>query len=175
VLDASTRLGFRTDRLRGRRKFAIEFGNEALVDSLPGVPGGATFVGTFDREEAVQDETIDFFASGHALVEGLLAHFADSRDGRVGWLEVSIGQSGGEGVAVIYADRPDFEVVVVDSTGRLRPDWAAAFHQRPLPVRPLRTQEAWRADWSAVVAGLHPHLVRTREPHIVAGIVVRQA
>ena len=171
VVDASTCLGFRVDRLRGR-KYAIEFGSEAVVDSLPGVAGGAAFVGTFDREEAVRDEMLDFFASGHALVEGLLAYFAESRDGRVGRLEVSIGRAAGEGIAVIYADGPDFEVIVVDSTGRLRPDWAAAFHQRPLPMRPLRAQKLRPGDRSELMSGLNAHLDRTREPHMVAEIVV---
>jgi ATP-dependent helicase HepA len=78
VTNACTRLGFRVEHVRGRRTFAIEFGNEAVVDSLPGVPGGSAFVGTFDREEAVEDETIDFFASGHPLVEGILAYFEDA-------------------------------------------------------------------------------------------------
>jgi len=78
VTDACTRLGFRVEHVRGRRTFAIEFGNEAVVDSLPGVPGGSAFVGTFDREEAVEDETVDFFASGHPLVEGILAYFEDN-------------------------------------------------------------------------------------------------
>jgi ATP-dependent helicase HepA len=71
VTTACARLGFRVEHLRGRRIFAIEFGNEAIVDSLPGVAGGSAYVGTFDREEAVEDESIDFFASGHPLVEGV--------------------------------------------------------------------------------------------------------
>jgi ATP-dependent helicase HepA len=78
VTNACTELGFRVEHVRGRRTFAIEFGNEAVVDSLPGVPGGSAFVGTFDREEAVEDETIDFFASGHPLVEAILAYFEES-------------------------------------------------------------------------------------------------
>jgi len=82
VTTACARLGFRVEHLRGRRIFAIEFGNEAIVDSLPGVPGGSAYVGTFDREEAVEDESIDFFASGHPLVEGVLAYFEDVEDGR---------------------------------------------------------------------------------------------
>ena len=172
VIDASVRLGFRIERLRGRRKFAIDFGNEALIDSLPGVPGGATFVGTFDREEAVQDEQIDFFASGHPLVEGLLAHSEDSRDGRVGRLQVAIGQETGEGVAVIYTDGPEVEVVVFDAAGRPRPDWAAAFHQRPLPARPLRDEPGRRVDWAALVSRVQERLDPAREPHAVAGIVV---
>jgi ATP-dependent helicase HepA len=81
VTTACARLGFRVEHLRGRRIFAIEFGNEAIVDSLPGVAGGSAYVGTFDREEAVEDESIDFFASGHPLVEGLLAYFEDLGDG----------------------------------------------------------------------------------------------
>ena len=36
VVDAASRLGFRVEQVRGRRTYAIEFGNEALVDSLPG-------------------------------------------------------------------------------------------------------------------------------------------
>ena len=77
VTETCLRLGFRVEHLRGRAIHAIELGNEAVVDSLPGVPGGSSFVGTFDREEAVEDESIDFFASGHPLVEGVLAYFED--------------------------------------------------------------------------------------------------
>ena len=83
VVAACERLGFEVERQRGRRGFAITFGNQAIVDSLPGVPGGSSFLGTFDREEAVFDETLDFFASGHALVEGVLAHLEESPLGRV--------------------------------------------------------------------------------------------
>jgi hypothetical protein len=143
-----------------------------VVDSLPGVAGGASFVGTFDREEAVQDEMIDFFASGHPLVEGVIAHVADSRDGRVGRLHVTVGEERGEGIAVIYADGPDIEVVVVDSAGRLRPEWGAAFHQRPLPVRPLRAQDGHHVDWAAMIAKVQPHIAAAREPQMVAAIVV---
>ena len=173
VLDVSSRLGFRITQMRGRRKFGIEFGNEGLIDSLPGVPGGATFVGTFDREEAVQDELIDFFASGHPLVEGLLAHIEESREGRVGRLQVSIGQARGEGVAVIYKDGPRVEVAVVDSHGRRRPDWSRAFQQRPLPARALRGDGAASVDWAAIVSRAREVLDPAREPHAVAGIAVR--
>jgi ATP-dependent helicase HepA len=172
IVNAATRLGFQVDRLAGRRKYAIEFGNEAVIDSLPGVAGGASFVGTFDREEAVQDEMIDFFASGHPLVEGVIAHAADSRDGRVGWLHVTVGEERGEGIALIYADGPNMEIVVVDSTGRLRPEWGAAFHRRPLPVRPLRVENRHRVDWAAMVAKMQPHLAAARQPQMVAAVVV---
>ena len=89
VVNAASRLGFRVEQVRGGRAYAIEFGNEALVDSLPGVPGGTSFVGAFDREYAVANETIDFFASGHALVEGVLAHFEEDPKGRVARLDAA--------------------------------------------------------------------------------------
>jgi len=72
----------RVHNLRADPRAHIEFGNEAIVDSLPGVPGGSAYVGTFDREEAVEDESIDFFASGHPLVEGVLAYVEDMEDRR---------------------------------------------------------------------------------------------
>ena len=135
VVTACTRLGFTVEHTRGRRVFAIELGSEALVDSLPGVPGGSSFVGSFDREEAVEDETIDFFASGHPLVEGILAHFEESSLGRAVRIEVEIGRQEGDGLAAIYKDGPDFEVVAFDDAGKSRPDWAAAFRERPRRVR----------------------------------------
>jgi ATP-dependent helicase HepA len=61
------RLGFHVEDQRGQ-SLSIELGNEALVDSLPGVPGGTSFLGTFSRAEAVADETLDFFAAGHPIV-----------------------------------------------------------------------------------------------------------
>ena len=132
VVNAASRLGFRVEQVRGRRAYAIEFGNEALIDSLPGVPGGSSFVGSFDREYAVEDETIDFFASGHPLVEGLLAHFEEDPKGRVARLEVDIPGQPGTGLIAIYKDGPQFEVVAFDADGRARPDWAEAFRRRSL-------------------------------------------
>lgn len=77
ITTVCARLGFRVEHLRGRRIFAIELGNEAVVDSLPGIPGGSAYVGTFDREEAVEDESVDFFSSGHPLVDGVIAYLED--------------------------------------------------------------------------------------------------
>jgi ATP-dependent helicase HepA len=173
VVTACVRLGFKVDRMRGRRKFAIEFGNEAIVDSLPGVSGGSSFVGTFDREEAVQDELIDFFASGHSLVEGLLAHVEDSPAGRVGRLELAIGPETGEGILVIYKDGSQIEVLAFDAAGRRRPTWAAAFDKRPLPARALRGERGDQVDWPAVVSRARAKLDPAREPYAVVGIVVR--
>jgi ATP-dependent helicase HepA len=140
VVRACARLGFGVERPRGRRKYAIEFGNDALVDSLPGVPGGSTFVGTFDREAAVEDETLDFFASGHPLVEGVFAHLEESPLGRVARFEINPGRGSfgdDDGLIAVYKEGRGFDIVALDSTARERPDWVAALRRRPLPIRPL--------------------------------------
>jgi ATP-dependent helicase HepA len=184
VTGACSRLGMRVERLRDARVFAIELGNEALVDSLPGVPGGSSFVGSFDREEAVEDETIDFFASGHPLVEGVFAYYDDSPLGRVAQIE--LGLSGpklrpgittnqpSEGLVAIYKDGPDFTVVALDSGGERRDDWAAAFRQRPLPIRGLREPPASPDAWAAMIRRLGARLDPSRRPYALAAVAVRR-
>jgi ATP-dependent helicase HepA len=173
VVRACERLGFHVERLGGRREFAIEFGNQALVDSLPGVAGGSTYVGSFDREAAVEDETIDFFASGHPLVEGILAHFEDSAHGRVAVLEVEIDQQRGDGLVAFYKDGPRYEVVAVDSDGRRRPEWAAGFHRRPLRARQISDESLEGRDWPGMIRHVGPQLDASRRPHAVAAVVIR--
>jgi ATP-dependent helicase HepA len=172
VTNAAARLGFHVQEMRGRRAYGIEFGNEALIDSLPGVPGGASFVGTFDREDAVDDETIDFFASGHPLVEGLLAHFEEDPKGRVARLEVHLPGQRGIGLIAIYKDRPEFEVVALDADGRERPDWVETFRRRPLPARRMKREDAAAYDWPALVTRLTRQL-GGRVPHAIAAVIVR--
>ena len=172
VVSAAERVGFHTQRLGGRRKFAIEFGAEALVDSLPGVPGGSSWIGSFDREEAVDDEAIDFFSSGHALVEGVLAHLDDSVQGRAAHVHVVAGGDRGEGLVAIYKDGPRFEVIAFDAEGRARAEWAAAFQQRPIPIRPMSQTSIDRTDWADLVSRLRDRFDATRRPHAVAAIVV---
>jgi hypothetical protein len=174
VVNAASRLGFRVEQVRGRRAYAIEFGNEALVDSLPGVPPGTSFIGTFDREYAVEDETIDFFSSGHALVEGLLAHFEEDPKGRVARLEVQLPAEAGRGIVAIYKDGPQFVVEAVDADGRSRPEWAEAFRQHPLRATPMRAGDATGFDWRTLAAQLAPR-IGGRPLHAVAAIVVRSS
>ncbi|HLG55388.1 MAG TPA: helicase-related protein [Vicinamibacterales bacterium] len=173
VVTACIGLGFSIERPRGHRIFAIELGNGALVDGLPGVPGGSSYVGSFDREEAVEAETIDFFASGHPLVEGIFAHYEDSALGRVARFEVEIGQEPGEGLVAVYKDGPVFEIVAIDSDGVNRSDWAAALHQRPLRARPVTGDADEGVHWADMVRRLGTQLDATRRPHAVAAVVVR--
>jgi len=172
VVLAASRLGFRAEQVRGRRTYAIEFGNEALIDSLPGVPAGTSTVGTFDREYAVEDETIDFYSSGHPLVEGLLAHFEDDQKGRVARLEVRVPGEAGRGIAVIYKDGPQFDVSAFDSDGRSRPEWANAFRFRPVRATRMKPVDAAGYDWRGLAARVIPQL-GDRLPHAVAAFVVR--
>jgi ATP-dependent helicase HepA len=172
VVNAASRLGFHVEQMRHRRAYGIELGNEALIDSLPGVPGGASFVGAFDREDAVEDETIDFFASGHPLVEGLLAHFEEDPKGRVARLEVGIPGQRGIGLIAIYKQGPEFEVVALDADGRRRPDWADTFRRRPLAARTMKRDDAAAHDWPALVTRLAPQL-GGRRPQAIAAVIVR--
>jgi ATP-dependent helicase HepA len=172
VVNAGARLGFRLEQVRGRRAYGIEFGNEALIDSLPGVPGGSSFVGSFDREYAVEDEGIDFFASGHPLVEGLLAHFEEDSKGRVARFEMHIPGQPGTGLIAIYKDGPWFEAVAFDAGGVPRPDWAEALGHRPLGALKMKAEDAAAYDWRALAARLAPRLGE-RRPHAIAAVVVR--
>ena len=156
VLTACIGLGFTVERPRGDQIFSIELGSGALVDGLPGVPGGSSYVGSFDRAEAVENETIDFFASGHPVVEGIFAHY------RVARFEVEIGAERGEGLLVVYKDRSEdgtkngsvFEMEVIDSTGKTRPDWAIALHRRPLGALRVTGDKGNDAGWIDMVRRL---------------------
>ena len=173
VVAVCSRLGFRVEPTRGRRTFAIELGSESLVDSLAGVPGGSAYVGSFDREEAVEDESIDFFASGHPLVEGVFAHIEDSPAGRAVRLAVEIGHQRGSGLVALYKEGPGFDIVARDSSGRDRPDWAAAFRERPLRARRLEDGRMSEAQWTDMVERLGARLDPARPLYALAAIVVQ--
>ncbi len=175
VITASIGLGFTIAHPPGHRVFSVELGSGSRVDGLPGVPAGASYVGTFDREEAVANEFIDFFASGHPLVEGLFAHYEDGPLGRVVRFEMAIGGDLGEGLVAIYKDGPAFEVVALDADGNTRLDWAAAICQRPILARAVLGKKAEDHDWRGMARRLGAQLDATRRLHAVAAIVVRPA
>jgi ATP-dependent helicase HepA len=173
VVTASIGLGFAIARPRGERIFSIELGSGSLVDGLPGVPGRSSYTGSFDREEAVANETIDFFASGHPLVEGIFAHYEESALGRIARFEVDIGAEQGEGLVAIYKDGPMFDMAVFDSAANVRLDWAAALCRRPLNARRVTGEQAGNAEWTDMVRRLGAQLDPARRPHALAAIVVR--
>jgi hypothetical protein len=173
VVNAATRLGFHVEQVRGERAYAIEFGNEALLDSLPGVPGGSSFIGSFDREYAVADESIDFYASGHPLVEGLLAHFEEAPKGHVGRLELQLAGDAGIGLIAFYKDGPHVTIDALDEDGGARPGWAEAFRGSARSARRMKPEDAAAYDWASLVARLAPRL-GPRRPHAIAALVVRE-
>ncbi|HEX8031704.1 MAG TPA: helicase-related protein, partial [Vicinamibacterales bacterium] len=173
VVAAATGLGFTVAQPAGHRVFSIEIGNTAIVDGLPGVPGGAGFVGTFDREEAVEKEFIDFFASGHPLVEGIFAHYDESPVGRAVRFAVTIGSEVNAGLIAIYKDGPAFEVIAIDMTGNVRQDWAASVLKRPIRFRPITGPAAREVEWRTMVRRLGSMLDPTRRPHAVAAVEVK--
>ncbi len=173
VLGACDVLGFHVEEHRGPSTYSIEFGSRARVDSLPGVPPGSGWVGTFDREAAVEDEALDFFASGHALVEGLLAALEDGPWGRAAALHVDGRGRAGFGLVALYKAPHGFDVAAVDAEGNDRPDWAATFRARPLRVRRVRS-DAWiqHPGWAETVRRLGAILERRGRPEAVAALFV---
>ncbi len=124
-LGAANHLGMKIVEKGGEALYYLELGASLTVESLPGVPEGSRWLGTFDREEAVDKEELDFFASGHPLVEGLLLELEDGRRGRAALCEIPNPEESGAGLLCIYRDGPDWTPVVVDSAGQPRPELAA--------------------------------------------------
>ena len=137
-------------------------------------PAGASFVGSFDREYAVEDETHDFFASGHPLVEGLLAHIEEAPDGRVARLALRLPGQGGIGLIAIYKDGPEVEVRALDADGQDRPAWADALRRPSSAALTMPAADQAGQDWQAIVARLAPRL-GSRAPHAVAAVIVRDS
>lgn len=199
VVGACENLGFEVLEKPGARTWYVEFGAGALVDSLAGLPGGSRFLGTFDRQEALQREELDFFASGHALVEALFADLADGPRGRVALLDAAgLGISGaGLGVlAIVRADsrppgarplvatEPDGPLFAwaVDLAGRARPDWVEHVLTQPASLRPL-ARETWltlyeeqlgdESDWASHCATLLEGRLSEAKLEAVAAVRLR--
>ena len=126
----------------------------------------------FDREEAVADERLDFFASGHPLVEGVLAHLEESPLGRVGVVHVAIGSASGRGLVAFYKDGPRFEAVAVDEAGRPRPEWAAALRTRPLRTRRIAPETLRAPGWAAAIRRMATGLDPARRPVMLVALLV---
>jgi len=175
VLGVSEMLDLHVEKQRGVARYSIEFGTHARVESVPGVPGSASFLGTFDREEGVEHENIDFYASGHPLVEGLMAHLEESPQGRVALIDASPGQGDEElfGLLAIYREArhegPRTHAVAFDVSGRERPEIAERLTRSPLRSRRLKA-EAWtgQPEWPSLIRSLAGHLTGRGDPVALA-------
>ena len=173
VLDASDLHGFETAERPGKRTWYVEFGADALVEHLPGVAGGSRWLGTFDRDEAVRREDLDFFASGHALVEGLFRELEDGARGRAALLLVEKSGVSGAGLLFVFRRGARVEVAATAFDGSPRPEWAALILGREVVIRGVRP-ENWleilrkaaggRApDWGSLVRRLSRRMLAERK------------
>jgi hypothetical protein len=142
VLEACRQFGFETVAKPGADTWYVEFGGEAVIESLPDVPEGSRWLGTFDREEAVARETLDFFASGHPLVEGILMELEDGHRGQVALLDITGTGTAGGGMVALVKRGAEFKAKVVDLQGKRRREWARFFTEEPGHRR-----EADPAEW----------------------------
>ncbi len=181
VLRAAARFGFEVEEQgvaakvgkRNQRTWLIEHGALSLVDHLPGVPEGSRYLGTFDRAAGVDRETIDFFAAGHPLVEGILAELEDGRRGRVALLQIA-GDEDVLGLLAVYRRGPDFELVAVDARGR-RPDLAVSLID-DLDRRERVDARKWTSQptWEQGIRRLAESLPDGEPPQAVAVFRVRR-
>jgi len=159
---AAQDLGFEVVEKGGAGLYYVEFGRGAKIDSLPGVVGGARYLGTFDREEAVEKEELEFFASGHPLVEGLLLELEDGTRGRAAMIEIPEGvldRSGAAGLLCFYKHGPDVVGVVIEADGTRRPEWVAPLRNALPDARRVRS-ENWniKEGWAEAIRALGDRL-----------------
>ncbi len=174
VLNAAARFGFDVEEQSGPDTHLITLGTEALVDRLPGVPPESRFLGTFSREYAVERETLDFFSSGHPLVEGILTEIHEGRHGRTACFSIK-GSEEIFGLLAIYSDDQGVSAVAVDSSGRSRPELAAQLID-PDTRREYADYQLWTAmpEWRGAIQRLAGFLEETREPRAVAAFQVKK-
>ena len=180
VLRGSHELGLQVEEHREGKRYSIELDPRARVDSLPFVGKEGSFLGSFDRLEAVGDETIDFFASGHPLVEGLLAHMDDAKFGRTAlfFLEAPDEKSKGFGLLAAYKTTDGagasggYELRAIDSKGNERPDWVKLVDQVPFPGKVVTQPKRWleQAAWPTLVRRIGAKLESEGRPVAVAGM-----
>jgi ATP-dependent helicase HepA len=122
TLGAANDLGIKIVDKGGEALYYLEVGASLTVESLPGIGEGARWLGTFDRAEAIAKDELDFFASGHPLVEGLLLELADGPRGRAAVLELAHAELRDAGLLAVYKCGAHWQAQVVDVRGEPRAD-----------------------------------------------------
>jgi ATP-dependent helicase HepA len=174
VVRAASRFGFEVEAQSGERTWLIQYGYEALVDHFFGVPLGTSLLGTFSRERAVDEETLDFFSSGHPLVEGILNELEEGPRGRVTLFQIA-GEEETFGLLAIYQDAADWRAVAVDAKGQLRPDLATSLTSQMLETEPIEAKK-WtsQASWKKAIRRMADALPKGEKPQAVAAFRVRK-
>jgi|APLak6261675434_1056106.scaffolds.fasta_scaffold01563_3 ATP-dependent helicase HepA len=88
ITELADRIGIKVDQDQEVDAFqcAFHFGHALNVEALPGydITEERTVLGTFWRDTAVEQEEIEYFATGHPLVESLFGFLRDGPYGRNG-------------------------------------------------------------------------------------------
>lgn len=170
VLEACRQFRFEMEPKDGVARWYLEFGSHATIESLFGVPPGSRYLGTFDRAEAVEKEGLDFFATGHPLVEAILTELADGTRGRVALQEIPGAGFEGVGVLVVEKDGPEFRLSAWDLKGTERPRWVELVTDPPGPVREIPGAGWDVPNWSERVRTLLGKLEFAGEIVAISGV-----
>jgi ATP-dependent helicase HepA len=161
VLGAANDLGLKIVDKGGTALYYLELGASLTVEAIPGVPEESRWLGTFDRAEALAKDELEFFASGHALVEGLLLELEDGPRGRAAVFEIPHPELTGSGLLCVYKHGPDWLPLVVDARGKPRPDLAGVVVEALGEARPARPEE-WGLEsrWKDGIAELGERMAK---------------
>jgi ATP-dependent helicase HepA len=140
-LGAANDLGLKIVEKGGTALYYLEMGTSLTVESLPGVRDEGRWLGTFDRVEALEKDELEFFASGHPLVEGLLLELEDGVRGRATMFSLASNELRGAGLLCVFKDGPDFRAIVFDTKGEQRPEWAAKLIESLAKAKPAKPEE----------------------------------
>ncbi|MFQ5513185.1 MAG: helicase-related protein [Myxococcota bacterium] len=154
-LEAAAQLGLKIVEKGEEAVYYLELGDRATVEGLPGVPDGSRYLGSFSREEAVRRDEIDFFASGHPLVEGLLLELEDGPRGRAAAVALEGTRLEGHALLCLYRDAAAWFPILVNDAGELTPEQIQNCLHALRRARPL-TPESLRdlPDWPGLVRKL---------------------
>ena len=145
VLGAANDLGVKIVDKGGEALYYLELGTSLTVEAIPGVPEESRWLGTFDRGEAIAKDELEFYASGHPLVEGLLLELADGPRGRAAFFELPHEELRGGGLLCVFKSAARWFPIVVDAGGQLRPDLIERVIEGLPAARPAKLED-WGFD-----------------------------
>jgi ATP-dependent helicase HepA len=140
-LGAANDLGLKIVDKGGVALYYLEMGTSLTVESIPGVRDESRWLGTFDRVEALEKDELDFFASGHPLVEGLLLELEDGVRGRTAMFTVPSSEFTGAGILCVFKDGPGWRAMVYDTKGEPRPKWAPKILETLSKSKPAKPED----------------------------------
>ncbi len=160
VLGAALRCGVDMLEKPGTARYYMEFGANALVDAIPGVTHGTRYLGTFSRREAIFASEVDFYASGHPLVEGMIWELDDSEAGRVGALRSETIDEPSLFVVTRKSERHAPELIRIGPKGVVEPYAWDDLLEIVRDARPSRRSRMLRPDDDALATPLFVLAIR---------------